>query len=208
MKKVIKQISWWLVLPFFSLVVLIGCKSREKAVQKTETQSEKKSEASFKIEDKTFEIVLEKELTNSIKTNFVQNYETKKDEKKDVQIIREYYENGNLKSEIQKSFSEFSEATKTAIEEMNEKISTEIEKSKYWENSSNHYYQLLEEEKQKNSTKNLSVKSKLTYTWQLFFSGLFLGWLLLPKLFRWIWSLLLRFVPFANFIEWIKTLKK
>ena len=60
MKILIKKFSWWLVLPFFCLMILIGCKSREKAVQKTETQSEKKSEATYHIEDKTFEIVLDK----------------------------------------------------------------------------------------------------------------------------------------------------
>ena len=60
MKKVIKKISWWLVMPFFCLMVLFSCKSREKQVQKSETQSEKKSEATYKIEDRTFEIVSEK----------------------------------------------------------------------------------------------------------------------------------------------------
>lgn len=76
MKKVIKKISWWLVIPFFCLVVLFSCKAREKQVQKSETQSETKSEATYKIEDRTFEIVSDKELTNSVKTNFVQNNES------------------------------------------------------------------------------------------------------------------------------------
>ena len=53
MKILIKKFSWWLVLPFFCLMILIGCKSREKAVQKTETQTEKKTEATYHIEDKT-----------------------------------------------------------------------------------------------------------------------------------------------------------
>ena len=96
MKNLIKKFSWWLVLPFFCLVVLFGCKAREKAVQKTETQSENKSEATYKIEDRTFEIVSDKELTNNIKTNFVQNNESSKDETKNVEVIREFYENENL----------------------------------------------------------------------------------------------------------------
>ena len=41
-------------------VLLFSCKSREKQVQKYETQTEKKSEATYHIEDKTFEIVLDK----------------------------------------------------------------------------------------------------------------------------------------------------
>ena len=96
MKNLIKKFSWWLVLPFFCFVVLFSCKTREKQVQKSENQSEKKSEATYKIEDRTFEIVSDKELTNFVKTNFVQNNESSKDETKNVEVIREYYENGNL----------------------------------------------------------------------------------------------------------------
>ena len=98
----------------FSLVFAFSCKTREKQVQKSETQTETKSEASAKIETKTFEIVQDKELSIFDKSNFAQNSETQKEQTKDIQVIREYYENGNLKSEIQKSFSQLSEATKTA----------------------------------------------------------------------------------------------
>ena len=45
MKILIKKFSWWLVLPLFCLMILIGCKTREKQVQKSETQTETKSEA-------------------------------------------------------------------------------------------------------------------------------------------------------------------
>ena len=108
MKILIKKFSWWLVLPLFCLMILIGCKTREKQVQKSENQTETKSEASAKIETKTIEIVQDKELSNFGKSNFAQNSETQKEQTKDIQVIREYYENGNLKSEIQKSFSQFS----------------------------------------------------------------------------------------------------
>ena len=70
-------------------MLLFSCKSREKQVQKSETQSEKKSEATYKIEDKTFEIVSEKELTNNVKTNFAQNNESSKDGTKNVEVIRD-----------------------------------------------------------------------------------------------------------------------
>ena len=126
-KILIKKFSWWLVLPLFCLMILIGCKTREKQVQKSENQTETKSEATARIEEKTFEITSSKELSTFDKSNFTQNSETKKNETKDVQIIREYYENGNLKSEYQKSFSQLSEATKYAIEEMREKLTKEIE---------------------------------------------------------------------------------
>ena len=192
----------------FSLVFVFSCKTREKQVQKSETQTETKSEATAKIEEKTFEIVSEKELTNNIKTNFVQNNESSKDETKNVEVIREYYENGNLKSEIQKSFSQLSEATKYAIAEMREKLTKETENSKYWENSSNHYYQLLEEEKSKTKSYQMQLKAKPTYTWQMFFVGIFLGWLILPSVFRFLWSWIKRFQPYLKLIELIKSFKK
>ena len=201
MKKIIN------LLIAFSLVFAFSCKTREKQVQKSENKTETKSEATYKIEDKTFEIVQDKELSIFDKSNFAQNSESQKEQTKDIQVIREYYENGNLKSEIQKSFSQLSEATKIAIAEMSEKLTKETENSKYWENSSNHYYSLWQQEKAKSKTKDLQVKSKPKYTWQIFFLGLFLGWLILPSVFRFLWSVLKRFQPYLKFVEWIKNLK-
>ena len=198
MKKIIN------LLLAFILVFAFSCKTREKQVQKSETQTETKSEASAKIETKTFEIVQDKELSIFDKSNFAQNSETQKEQTKDIQVIREYYENGNLKSEIQKSFSQLSEATKNAIAEMREKLTKETEDKKYFENSSNHYYSLWQQEKAKSKTKDLQVKLKSTYTWQMFFVGLILGWLFLPSLFRWLWSWVKRFQPYLKFVEWIK----
>ena len=202
MKKIVKTAIFFLI-----FAVLAGCKSREKQVQKSENQSEKKSEATYKIEDRTFEIVSGKELTNFVKTNFAQNNESSKDETKNIEVIKEYYENGNLKSEINKSFSQLSEATKTAIAEMSEKLTKETEDKKYFENSSNHYYSLWKQEISKSKTKDLQVKSKPTYTWQMFFVGLFIGWLILPSVFRFIWSWIKRFQPYLKLIEWIKSFK-
>ena len=202
MKNFIKSAIFFLI-----LAVLAGCKTREKQVQKSETQTETKSEASAKIETKTFEIVQDKELSIFDKSNFAQNSETQKEQTKDIQVIREYYENGNLKSEIQKSFSQLSEATKYAIAEMREKLSKETEKSKYWEDSSNHFYQLFEQEKTKTKDYAMQQKAKETFTWRMFFVGLFLGWLILPSVFRFLWSVLKRFQPYLEFVEWIKNLK-
>ena len=198
MKNFIKTAIFFLI-----LAVLAGCKTREKAVQKTETQTETKSEASAKIETKTFEIVQDKELSIFDKSNFAQNSETQKEQTKDIQVIREYYENGNLKSEIQKSFSQLSEATKYAIAEMREKLSKETEKSKYWEDSSNHFYKALDQEKTKTKDYAMQLKAKETFTWQMFFVGLILGVFLLPLL-RWIFSWVKRFQPWLKFVEWLK----
>ena len=204
MKKIIK------ILAIFSIAILLfsSCKTREKQVQKSETQSEKKSEATARIEEQTFEIVFDKELSNFGKSNFAQNSETQKEQTKDIQVIREYYENGNLKSETQKSFSQLSEATKYAIAEMREKLSKEKETSQYWEDSSNHFYTALEQEKTKTKDYQMQLKAKETFTWQMFFVGLILGWLFLPSLFRWLWSWVKRFQPWIKFVEWIKNLKK
>ena len=188
----------------FSLVFTFSCKTREKQTQKSEKQTETKSESSSKIETKTFEIVQDKELSIFDKSNFTQNSETKKDETKDVQIIREYYENGNLKSEYQKSFSQLSEATKYAISEIREELSKEKETSKYWENSSNHYYQLLEEEKSKSKSYQMQLKAKPKLTWQWFFVGLLIGWIALPNVWRWFKSWLLRFNPYLKLVEKVK----
>ena len=195
MKNLVKTAIFFLI-----LAVLAGCKTREKQVQKSETQTETKSEASAKIETKTFEIVQDKELSIFDKSNFAQNSETQKEQTKDIQVIREYYENGNLKSEIQKSFSQLSEATKYAIEEMREKLTKETDDKKYWENSSNHYYQFWQQEKAKSKTKDLQLKAKETFTWQMFFVGVVLGVFLLPIL-RWIWTWVKRFQPWINFVE-------
>ena len=196
MKKLVKTAIFFLIFAF-----LAGCKSREKQVQKSETQTETKSEASAKIETKTFEIVQDKELSIFDKSNFAQNSETQKEQTKDIQVIREYYENGNLKSEIQKSFSQLSEATRTAIAEMREKLSKEKETSQYWEDSSSHFYKSFEQEKIKTKDYAMKLKAKETFTWQMFFVGVVLGWLLLPSLFRWVFSWVKRFQP------WVKNLK-
>ena len=191
----------------FSLVFAFSCKSREKQVQKSETQTEKKSEATARIQEQTFEIVSSKELSIFDKSNFAQNSETQKEQTKDVQIIREYYENGNLKSEYQKSFSQLSEATKYAIEEMREKLTKEKETSQYWEDSSNHFYKAFEQEKTKTKDYAMKLKAKETFTWQMFFVGLILGWLFLPSLFRWLWSWVKRFQPYLKFVGWVKKYK-
>ena len=188
-------------------LLLFSCKSREKQVQKSETQTETKSEASAKIETKTFEIIQDKELLNFGKSKTDKAEETSKTETKNVEIIKEYYENGTLKKEMQRNFSELAETTKKAISELEEKFTKEKETSQYWENSSNHFYQLLEQEKTKTKDYAMQLKAKETFTWQMFFVGLFLGWLILPSVFRFLWSVLKRFQPYLKFVEWIKNLK-
>ena len=190
----------------FSLVFAFSCKSREKQVQKSETHTEKKSESTARIEEKTFEIVFDKELSNFGKSKIDKSEETSKTETKNVEIIKEYYENGTLKKEMQRNFSELAETTKKAISELEEKFTKEKETSQYWEDSSNHFYKTLEQEKTKNKDYAMQLKAKETFTWQMFFVGLILGWLFLPSLFRWLWSLVKRFQPYIALVEWVKSL--
>ena len=204
MKILIKKFSWWLVMPFFSLVFLVGCKSREKAVQKTETQTEKNSEATYHIEDKTFEIVLDKSKIFKDFSYKNSSEESSKQEKKNVDKGKEYYENGNLKKEWERDLSEFSESTKKVFTELEEKINSEKETSKYGEDSSNHFYKALEQEKTKTKDYAMKLKAKETFTWQMFFVGLILGWLFLPSLFRWLWSWVKRFQPYIALVEFLK----
>ncbi|MBP8085380.1 MAG: hypothetical protein KAY28_04435 [Cloacibacterium sp.] len=203
MKKLVKTTIFFLI-----LAVLAGCKSREKAVQKSETQTEKKSEATARIQEQTFEITSSKELSKFDKSKTDKAEETSKTETKNVEIIKEYYENGTLKKEMQRNFSELAETTKKAISELEEKFTKEKENSRYWENSSNHFYTALEQEKTKTKDYAMQLKAKESFAWQLFAVGLFLGWLLLPKLFQWLFSWVKRFQPYIALVELGKTLIK
>ena len=184
----------------FSLVFAFSCKSREKQVQKSETQTETKSEASAKIETKTFEIVQDKSILKNDISYKNSSEETSKNEKKNVDKGKEYYENGNLKKEWERNFSELSESTKKTFTELEERIVKEQEVSKYWEDSSNHFYKAFEQEKTKTKDYAMQLKAKETFTWQMFFVGVVLGVFLLPIL-RWFRSWLLRFNPYVNFLE-------
>ena len=188
-------------------MLLFSCKSREKQVQKSETQSEKKSEATFKIEDRTFEIVFDKSVLNKDFSYKNQTSETSKKELKNTEKGKEYYENGNLKKEWERDLSELSETTKSVIEEITDKLTKETEDKKYWEKSSNHYYQLLEEEKSKTKSYQMQLKAKPTFTWQWFLSGLLIGWIALPNIWRWFKTWILRFNPYLKLVEWIKAFK-
>ena len=204
MKKLINIIKFWIFGPpmAFCLILLFSsCKTREKQVQKFETQTEMKAEATARIEEKTYEIVLDKELSNFGKSKIDKSEETSKTETKNVEIIKEYYENGTLKKEMQRNFSELAETTKKAISELEEKFTKEKENSRYWEDSSNHFHKSFEQEKTKTKDYAMQLKAKETFTWQMFFVGLILGWLLLPRLFQWIRSWLLRFNPYVKFLE-------
>ena len=198
MKKIIK------LLLLFILAFVFSCKSREKQVQKTETQTEKKSEATARIEEKTFEIIFDKSILKNDFSYKNSSEETSKQEKKNVDKGKEYYENGNLKKEWERDLSELSEATKKTFTELEERITKEQEVSKYWEDSSNHFYQLFEQEKTKTKDYAMKLKAKETFTWQMFFVGLILGWLFLPSLFRWIFSWVKRFQPYIALVEFLK----
>ena len=195
MKRLIKN----LVLAL-SLVFAFSCKTREKQVQKSEKQTETKSESTARIEEKTFEIIFDKSILKNDFSYKNSSEETSKQEKKNVDKGKEYYENGSLKKEWERDLSEFSESTKKTFTELEERIIKEQEVSRYWEDSSNHFYKTLEQEKTKTKDYAMKLKAKETFTWQMFFVGVVLGVFLLPIL-RWFRSWLLRFNPYINFLE-------
>ena len=186
------------------LAVLTSCKTREKQVQKSENKTETKSESTARIEEKTYEIIFDKAVLKNDFTYKNSSEETSKQEKKNVDKGKEYYENGNLKKEWERDFSELSESTKKVFTELEERIVKEQEVSKYWESSSNHYYQLLEEEKSKTKSYQMQLKAKPTFTWQMFFVGLLVGWIALPNIWRWFKGWLLRFNPYLKLVEKVK----
>lgn len=198
MKKIIN-----LLISFF-LVFAFSCKTREKQVQKSETQTETKSESTARIEEKTFEIIFDKSVLKNDFSYKNSSEETSKQEKKNVDKGKEYYENGNLKKEWERDLSELSESTKKTFTELEERIIKEQEISKYWEDSSNHFYKSLEQEKTKTKDYAMKLKAKETFTWQMFFVGLILGWLFLPSLFRWLWYWVNRFKPYIALVEFLK----
>ena len=150
-------------------MILAGCKIREKQVQKTETQIETKSEATYKIEDRTFEIVLDKTLLKQDFSYKNQTSETSKKELKNTEKGKEYWENGNLKKEWERDLYELSESAKSVLEELNTKLIKETETSQYWEESSDFYMESLEQEKTKTKDYVMKLKAKETFTWQMFF---------------------------------------
>ena len=198
MKNFIKTAIFFLI-----LAVLAGCKTREKQVQKSETQTETKSEATARIEEKTFEIIFDKSILKNDFSYKNSLEETYKQEKKNVDKGKEYYENGNLKKEWERDLSELSESTKKTFTELEERIVKEQEVSKYWEDSSNHFYKALEQEKTKTKDYAMQLKAKETFTWQMFFVGVVIGVFLLPIL-RWLWSWVKMFQPYIALVEFLK----
>ena len=129
--------------------ILTSCKTREKEVSKNETKSETFSESEIKIERKTIDFVFNKSLFTRDFSYKNSSEETSKQEKKNVDKGKEYYENGNIKKEWERDLSELSESTKKTFAELEERIVKEQEVSRYWENSSKQFSKLLTQEKAK-----------------------------------------------------------
>ena len=207
MKKLINIIKLWIFGPPFALCLLVAifsCKSREKSVSKYETKSEYKGESTAKIQEKTFEIIFDKSVLKNDFSYKNSSEETSKQEKKNVDKGKEYYENGNLKKEWERDLSELSESAKSVLEELNTKLIKETETSQYWEESSDFYMKSLDQEKTKTKDYEMKLKAKETFAWQMFFVGLLVGWIALPNILKWFKSWLLRFNPYLKLVEKVK----
>ena len=184
--------------------ILTSCKTREKEVSKNETKSETFSKSEFTIERKTIDFVFNKSLFTRDFSYRSSAEEIGKTEKKNIDKGKEYYENGNLKKEWERDLSEQSEFSKKSQSELQEKLSKSEEASKYWQESTDHFYKALEQEKKKTSNYEMKLKAKETFTWQWFFVGLLVGWIALPNIWRWFKSWLLRFNPYLKLVEKVK----
>lgn len=200
MKKIIN------LLLAFGFVFAFSCKTREKQVQKSETQTETKSESNAKINTNTFEFSLSKEIQEQTKSLRLQSNTLLREEAKNVQIEKHYYENGNIKSEIKKDLSNISESNVQSFQELQETLKYEIQKVYEYKSQLAYLEKSYIEQKAKANKYAMKLKAKETFTWQMFFVGLILGWLLLPSLFRWIFSWVKRFQPYIAFVEWAKSL--
>lgn len=188
----------------FILVFAFSCKTREKQVQKSETQIETKAESNAKINTNTFEFSLSKEIQEQTKSLRLQFNSLLREEAKNVQIEKHYYENGNIKSEIQKDLSNISESNVQSFHELQETLKSEIQKVYESKSQLSYLEKSYVEQKAKANKYEMKLKAKETFTWQMFFVGLILGWLLLPSLFRWIFSWVKRFQPLINLFERLK----
>lgn len=209
MKTLIKIIKLWIFGPPFAfclLVVLFSCKTREKQVQKAETQTETKSESNAKINTDTFEFSLSKEIQEQTKSLRLQSNSLLREEAKNVQIEKHYYENGNIKSEIQKDLSNISESNVQSFQELQETLKSEIQKVYETKSQLAYLEKSYIEQKAKANKYEMKLKAKETFTWQMFSVGLILGWLLLPSLFRWVFSWIKRVQPYIALVELVKSL--
>jgi Zn-dependent M32 family carboxypeptidase len=186
----------------FSLVFAFSCKTREKQVQKSENQTETKSESNAKINANTFEFSLSKEIQEQTKSLRLQSNSLLREEAKNVQIEKHYYENGNIKSEIQKDLSNISESNVQSFQELQETLKSEIQKAYESKSQLAYLEKSYIEQKAKANKYEMKLKAKETFTWQMFFVGLILGVFLLPLL-RWIFSWVKRFQPWLKFVEFL-----
>lgn len=199
MKKLIE-----FIMAFTIALLVLGCKAREKQVQKSENQSETKSEATARIEEETFEIIFDKSILKNDFSYKNSTEETSKNEKKNVDKGKEYYENGNLKKEWERDMSEYSEIVRKNLIELEERIIKEQEVSRYWENSSKNFSKLLEQEKNKTKDYSMQLKAKETFAWQMFFVGFFIGAIAIRPLLRWLKSLVVKSQPWLKLISYLK----
>jgi thiol:disulfide interchange protein len=207
-------------------------KTAEKSTQNIEainsTNSVKNSEntveakASTKVSDNTYSFSTATDLVNFYKSNFAKSEEANNSGK--VTKTKKYYQNGQVAEETETN--EYLSAVKSAFQEAQEKYENEKKATTYWQQNYDAAKSDFFKEQTKNSelikqnnslkseiytekkSKDLAVKKEQTNTLIMFFIGLILGWLLLPSLFKWIWSWILRFNPYIKAVSYINNFFK
>ncbi len=203
---------------------VISDKSENKSEQETTQNS------SVKISDSTIIFNSKSELLEYIKKNYSQKLETENSGKSSAKTTEqeEYFENGNLKSKIKTSenTTEYINSLKSAYQEMQEKYNKASDNSEKLLKVSKNFENLYKETRienyslsAKNSIQNFTIKNlekenkklientpvtfwqKFLFAWKYIVFAFFLGWFVMPFVWRWFRSWLLRFNPYLKFLE-------
>ena len=200
-------------------------KSAENFTQNTEVNnsinSEKESEkvieakAGYKIISQTYSFSSASDFMSFYKSNFSKSEEANNSGK--ITKTKRYYENGNIaeETEINENYSTIKAAYQEVQENYQSEKKSAIQFQKYFEAIRSEYYKEVNKNKEllkQNSyinnqvslfktSKDLAVKKEQQNTLIMFIVGLILGWVLLPSIFKWLKSLLLRFNPYLNLVN-------
>ena len=212
-------------------------KQEESSIKtETKTEQESSDKSLVKIVDSTIIFNSKTELLEYVKKNFSKQIESENSGKNSAKITEqeEYFENGKLKSKSKTSenTSEYLNSLKSAYQEIQEKYNKAAQSSEYWEENSTrfeteyrsqratNYYlndtnkklasdiKILQEEKKK-LTENtpVTIWQKILFAWRYIVFAFFFGWFVMPFVWRWFKSWLLRFTPYLNFLDWLNRQK-
>lgn len=198
--------------------------------QEENSRQNQSENSSVRISDSTIIFNSKSELLEYIKKNYSEKLESENSGKSSVKTTEqeEYFENGNLKSKSKTSenTSEYINSLKSAYQEMQEKYNKATDTSEKLLKVSKNFENLYKEARienyslaAKNSIQNFTIKNlekenkklventpvtfwqKFLFAWKYIVFAFLFGWFVMPFVWRWFRSWLLRFNPYVNFLE-------